>query len=69
MGLFRKGSDNKRKFKMREDLLSFGDDYWIEDEGGAKAFHVNGKALRALGHREEGARRAPRPLPRRGRAG
>ena len=47
MGLFRKGSDNKRKFKMREDLLSFGDDYWIEDEGGAKAFHVNGKALRA----------------------
>jgi uncharacterized protein YxjI len=47
MGLFRKGNDNKRKFKMREDLLSFGDDYWIEDEDGDKAFRVNGKALRA----------------------
>ena len=46
MGLFRKGNDNKRKFKMREDLMSFGDDYWIEDEHGDKAFHVNGKALR-----------------------
>ncbi len=47
MGLFRKDDRNKRKFKMREDLLSFGDDYWIEDEGGDKAFRVNGKALRA----------------------
>jgi len=46
MGLFRKGNDDKRKFKMREDLMSFGDDYWIEDEHGDKAFHVNGKALR-----------------------
>jgi len=46
MGLFRKGNDAKRKFKMREDLMSFGDDYWIEDEHGDKAFHVNGKALR-----------------------
>ena len=46
MGLFRKGNDNKRKFKMREDLMSFGDDYWIEDERGDKAFHVNGKAMR-----------------------
>ena len=47
MGLLRKDNRNKRKFKMREDLLSFGDDYWIEDEGGDKAFRVNGKALRA----------------------
>ena len=46
MGLFRKGNDDKRKFKMREDLMSFGDDYWIEDEHGDKAFHVDGKALR-----------------------
>lgn len=46
MGLFRKGNDKKRKFKMREDLMSFGDDYWIEDEKGDKAFHVNGKAMR-----------------------
>lgn len=46
MGLFGKDKTNRRRFKMREDLLSFGDDYWIEDEGGAKAYHVNGKALR-----------------------
>jgi uncharacterized protein YxjI len=31
---------------MREKLLSIGDDYWIEDEAGRRAFHVDGKALR-----------------------
>lgn len=31
---------------MREKLLSIGDDFWIEDEAGEKAFKVNGKALR-----------------------
>jgi len=31
---------------MREKLLSIGDDYWIEDAGGARVFKVNGKALR-----------------------
>lgn len=46
MGLFRKDKGDKRKFKMREDLMSFGDDFWIEDEDGHKAYHVNGKALR-----------------------
>jgi uncharacterized protein YxjI len=46
MGLFRKDDRNRRKFKMREDLMSFGDDFWIEDEDGHKAYHVNGKALR-----------------------
>jgi uncharacterized protein YxjI len=32
---------------MREKLLSIGDDYWIEDESGARVFKVDGKALRA----------------------
>lgn len=32
---------------MREKLLSIGDDYWIEDESGARAYKVDGKALRA----------------------
>jgi uncharacterized protein YxjI len=32
---------------MREKLLSIGDDYWIETEGGERAFKVDGKALRA----------------------
>jgi uncharacterized protein YxjI len=31
---------------MREKLLAIGDDFWIETEGGERAFKVNGKALR-----------------------
>lgn len=31
---------------MREELISIGDDYWIENEEGQKAFLVDGKALR-----------------------
>jgi uncharacterized protein YxjI len=31
---------------MRERLIAVGDDYWIEDESGHRAFRVNGKALR-----------------------
>ncbi len=47
MGLLhRNEGPPKRRFQMRQDLLSIGDDYWIEDEGGAKAFHVDGKAMR-----------------------
>jgi len=46
MGLLRKNeSDDKRKFQMREKLMSIGDDYWIEDESGDKAFKVDGKAM------------------------
>ena len=47
MGMLRKNkNDDKRKFKMREKLMSIGDDYWIEDESGNKAFKVDGKAMR-----------------------
>jgi uncharacterized protein YxjI len=31
---------------MREKLLSVGDDYWIENESGERAFKVDGKAVR-----------------------
>jgi uncharacterized protein YxjI len=31
---------------MREKLVSFGDDYWIEDEQGDRVLRVDGKALR-----------------------
>jgi len=31
---------------MREKLFAIGDDYWIETEGGDRAYKVNGKALR-----------------------
>jgi uncharacterized protein YxjI len=31
---------------MRKELVSIGDDYWIEDEQGRRAFRVDGKVLR-----------------------
>ncbi|MCF3129153.1 LURP-one-related/scramblase family protein [Streptomyces olivochromogenes] len=34
------------RFLVRDRLLGFGDDYWIEDEHGDKAFLVDGKAMR-----------------------
>jgi uncharacterized protein YxjI len=47
MSMIRGGdAKRKRKFQMREDALSIGDDYWIEDESGDKAFKVNGKVAR-----------------------
>ncbi|GGX93522.1 LURP-one-related/scramblase family protein [Streptomyces minutiscleroticus] len=33
-------------FLVRDRLLGIGDDYWIEDEQGRKAFLVDGKAMR-----------------------
>ena len=34
------------RYRMRQRLLSIGDDYWIEHEDGSHAFRVDGKALR-----------------------
>ncbi|MDQ0991946.1 LURP-one-related/scramblase family protein [Streptomyces sp. V3I7] len=34
------------RFLVRDRLLGFGDDYWIEDEHGTKVFLVDGKAMR-----------------------
>jgi len=34
------------RFLVRDRLLGFGDDYWIEDEHGSKVFLVDGKAMR-----------------------
>jgi uncharacterized protein YxjI len=31
---------------MREKLFAIGDDFWVEDEAGERAFKVDGKALR-----------------------
>lgn len=44
-GVGQRGSD-KSRFQMREKLVSIGDDFWIEDAHGQKAFKVDGKALR-----------------------
>ncbi|MEU6735419.1 LURP-one-related/scramblase family protein [Streptomyces physcomitrii] len=34
------------KYLVRDRLLGIGEDYWIEDEHGAKVFLVDGKAMR-----------------------
>ncbi|MEU1160201.1 LURP-one-related/scramblase family protein [Streptomyces sp. NPDC090075] len=34
------------RFLVRDRLLGFGEDYWIEDEHGTKVFLVDGKAMR-----------------------
>ena len=34
------------RFLVRDRLLAFGDDYWIEDDHGNKVFLVDGKAMR-----------------------
>jgi uncharacterized protein YxjI len=47
VGLFRRNDDGARRFVMREKLFSIGDDFWIEDDAGEKAYKVDGKALRA----------------------
>ena len=31
---------------MREKVFAIGDDFWIETDGGERAFKVDGKALR-----------------------
>ena len=49
MGILRRDRHDEEpvlRFQMRQKLIAVGDDYWIEDESGAKAFKVDGKALR-----------------------
>jgi uncharacterized protein YxjI len=33
-------------FRIRKQLLALGDDFWVEDDDGEKAFKVDGKAFR-----------------------
>jgi len=35
-----------RTFRMRQQLVSIGDDYWIEDDQGQRVYKINGKAMR-----------------------
>jgi uncharacterized protein YxjI len=52
--MFRRGREDRRdgeggganQYQMRQNLISIGDDYWIENGRGERAFFVNGKALR-----------------------
>jgi uncharacterized protein YxjI len=45
MGLFDRGGGGA-VYRMKERLLAIGDDFWIEDAEGERAFVVDGKALR-----------------------
>jgi uncharacterized protein YxjI len=40
----RRGTANR--YQMREKLVAFGDDYYIQNEAGKKVFKVDGKVLR-----------------------
>ncbi len=42
----RRDDDSTTHYQMRQKLVSIGDDYWIEDNHGNRAFKVDGKALR-----------------------
>jgi uncharacterized protein YxjI len=47
MGLFRRRDQPEgERFVMREKLLSIGDDFWIENARGERAYKVDGKAVR-----------------------
>jgi uncharacterized protein YxjI len=48
MGFLRNRGDDQvgERFLMREKLLAIGDDFWIENEQGERAYKVNGKAFR-----------------------
>jgi uncharacterized protein YxjI len=45
MGLRNHGLDGPT-FQMREKIFAIGDDFWIEDADGNRAFKVDGKAVR-----------------------
>jgi uncharacterized protein YxjI len=42
----RRQDANVTRYRMQEKLFAIGDDFWIENEGGERAFKVNGKVLR-----------------------
>ena len=47
MGLLRgRGGVDGTKYRMREKMFAIGDDFWVENEEGERAFKVDGKALR-----------------------
>ena len=42
----RRDKANMTRYRMQEKLFAIGDDFWIENEAGQRAFKVNGKVLR-----------------------
>jgi hypothetical protein len=35
--------DGAERYQMRQKLVSFGDDFWIENDRGERVYKVNGK--------------------------
>lgn len=46
MGLRGRDKPTKRTFCMREKVFDIGNDFWVEDSDGEKAYKVDGKAVR-----------------------
>ncbi|HWZ17999.1 MAG TPA: LURP-one-related family protein [Ktedonobacteraceae bacterium] len=42
--------DGSERYRMRQKLVSIGDDYWIENAQGQRVFFVDGKAFRLREH-------------------
>jgi uncharacterized protein YxjI len=45
-GVLRREGEQATHYKMRQKMVSIGDDFYIENEAGERAFYVDGKALR-----------------------
>jgi uncharacterized protein YxjI len=41
--------DGAERYQMRQELVSFGDDFWIENDHGERVYKVNGKMMRVRG--------------------
>ena len=48
--LGKRGEEGSHRYRMRQKLVSFGDDYWIENAPGQRVFFVDGKAFRLREH-------------------
>src|SRR3954452_23082845 len=52
--MFRRGQERREErhddgnthYQMRQNLISIGDDFWIENDHGQRIFRVDGKAMR-----------------------
>jgi len=48
--LGKRGEESSHRYRLRQKLVSFGDDYWIENALGQRVFFVDGKAFRLREH-------------------
>lgn len=45
-----RGEEGSHRYRMRQKLVSFGDDYWIENALGERVFFMDNKAFRLREH-------------------